>query len=333
MMGKAEILAAIREAARELGRTPSRGELKRLTGVSHYRVLTQFRSLREAVRAAGLEPSRKGERVSTEELMKDWERVRKKLGRRPSRAEYVREGKFSAGSFVGRFGAWSRISTTEGTEEHRGKSKSSSRKLTRKTRIAQNHHNATESDKAIAFQWARSLAAIPGPLAGKRRVTEAVAAMMVGTLLGANSNWQSAIGQNQNGFTTEGTEERRGTGTLLPRRGIYKDRPVMGPPFARHPLTNAPVNEMGVVFLFALVAWDLGFQVEALWGRYPDGHAKRQVAPGKWQNVWIEFEYESKNFLLHGHDPKKCDVIVCWRHNWKECPEEIEVVELGKIIW
>jgi hypothetical protein len=57
------------------------------------------------------------------------------------------------------------------------------------------------------------------------------------------------------------------------------------------------------------------------------------VAPGKWQNVWIEFEYESKNFLLHGHDPKKCDVIVCWRHNWKECPEEIEVVELGKIIW
>src|ERR1051326_3978883 len=109
MMGKAEILAAIREAARELGRTPSRGELKRLTGVSHYRVLTQFRSLREAVRAAGLEPSRKGERVSTKELMRDWERVRKKLGRRPSRAEYVREGKYSAGSFVGRFGAWSKV--------------------------------------------------------------------------------------------------------------------------------------------------------------------------------------------------------------------------------
>src|ERR1041385_1243825 len=193
MMEKAEIVAAIRRAARELGRTPSRGELKRLTGVSHYRVLTQFRSLREAGRAAGLGPRSKGERVSTEELMKDWERVRKKLGRRPSRAEYVREGKFSAGSFVGRFGAWSRISTTEGTEEHRGKSKSSSRKLTRKTRIAQNHHNATESDKAIAFQWARSLAAIPGPLAGKRRVTEAVAAMMVGTLRSkqqlAISNW------------------------------------------------------------------------------------------------------------------------------------------------
>src|ERR1051326_8602790 len=92
------------------------------------------------------------------------------------------------------------------------------------------------------------------------------------------------------------------------------------------------VNEMGVVFLFALVAWDLGFQVESLWTRgEPDGRAKRQVAPGKWQEVGIEFEYESKNFRLHGHDPKKCDVLVCWRHNWKECPEGVEVIELSKI--
>jgi hypothetical protein len=34
---------------------------------------------------------------------------------------------------------------------------------------------------------------------------------------------------------------------------------------------------------------------------------------------------------VHGHDPKKCDVLVCWRHNWKECPEEIGLVELSKI--
>ncbi|HKV95244.1 MAG TPA: hypothetical protein VJW20_22050 [Candidatus Angelobacter sp.] len=52
----------------------------------------------------------------------------------------------------------------------------------------------------------------------------------------------------------------------------------------------APTNEDRAVFLFALVAWDLGFQVESLWSRgEPDGHAKRQVAPGKWQDVAIEF--------------------------------------------
>jgi hypothetical protein len=47
--------------------------------------------------------------------------------------------------------------------------------------------------------------------------------------------------------------------------------------------------------------------------------------------VWIEFEFESRNFLLHGHDPKKCDVIVCWVHNWPECPKGIQVIELSKV--
>jgi len=30
-----------------------------------------------------------------------------------------------------------------------------------------------------------------------------------------------------------------------------------------------------------------------------------------------EFEFESKNFIAHGHDPKDCDLIICWKHNWK----------------
>ena len=111
--GKEKILAAIRRAAAELGRAPSRGELRRITGVSHYRVLAEFPTLREAVRAAGLEPNPKGEKISTEDLLADWKRVAEKLGRRPSRAEYVREGKYSAGALTARFGSWSGISTTE----------------------------------------------------------------------------------------------------------------------------------------------------------------------------------------------------------------------------
>jgi hypothetical protein len=30
------------------------------------------------------------------------------------------------------------------------------------------------------------------------------------------------------------------------------------------------------------------------------------------------------------HDPSKCDLIVCWRHNWPECP--LEVLELRKLL-
>ena len=44
----------------------------------------------------------------------------------------------------------------------------------------------------------------------------------------------------------------------------------------------------------------------------------------------IEFEYNSKNFLEHGHNPDECDIIVCWEHNWKDCP--LEVIELREII-
>src|SRR5947209_1955202 len=105
--GKEKTVAAIRRAAAELGRAPSRGELRRITGVSHYRVLAEFPTLREAIRAAGFEPNPKGEKISTEDLLADWKRVAEKLGRRPSRAEYVREGRYSAGAFVGRFGRWS----------------------------------------------------------------------------------------------------------------------------------------------------------------------------------------------------------------------------------
>jgi hypothetical protein len=376
-MTKEEIVAAIRRAGEELGRAPSRGELKRLTGVSHYRVLAEFRTLREAIRAAGLEPNPKGERISTDELIRDWKRVGKKLGRRPSRAEYVREGKYSAGALTGRFGSWSAAGEKihRGGAETRRTAKEGGRELTRLTRIKtqlpespklpknpkckdSNHkgHEETrraneiaprgfDGDKAIAFQWAASLAKIPGPLEGKRRVTEAVAAMVVSTLLGAStrsgdlvigrSGDRNGVTDNKGGYLGPSlavkaplVQDDRRMRADCAARGVYKDRPVMGPPFSRHPLTNAPVNEMGVVFLFALVAWDLGFQVESLWGRYPDGRAKREVAPGKWQEVALEFEYESKNFVLHGHDPKDCDVIVCWRHNWRECPEEIEVVEL-----
>jgi hypothetical protein len=44
--------------------------------------------------------------------------------------------------------------------------------------------------------------------------------------------------------------------------------------------------------------------------------------------VRIEFEFESKSFVWHGHDAKECDLIVCWENNWPECP--LEVVELRR---
>src|SRR5260370_1339356 len=421
-MAKEEILAAIQRAARELGRAPSRGELKRITGVSHYRVLSEFRTLREAIHAAGLKPNPKGKRVETKDLLRDWQRVTKKLGHNPSRSEYTREGRYSAGALTLRFGSWSNVGKTRrsGDPVIHGSPGQVGRSGDRKTGAAtpkpkpllgkRNHRlkvrrspdqqitrspdssSPDSPDKAIAMQWANSLTQLPAELAGKRRVTEAFAMLIVNTLLGENSNWHLAPRQAR--FTTEDTEAHRETthrngnspeNDLLtlrpaacperPDREVERaysagngvsvrnedahtadtrmtqlpdipastpctsvssvvkgDRPIMGPPFNLSPLANAPINELGVIFLFGVLAGELGFQVDSMQGRFPDCEARRQVNPGKWQRQRIEFEYESKNFALHGHDPAHCDVIVCWRHNWRECPEELEVIELGRIL-
>jgi hypothetical protein len=81
-----------------------------------------------------------------------------------------------------------------------------------------------------------------------------------------------------------------------------------------------------VLFLFGSIAEDLGFVVTRVQIAFPDCEAMREVAPGVWQPVDIELEQYSRNFVTHMHDPNKCDLIVCWEHNWPECP--IEVIEL-----
>jgi hypothetical protein len=44
----------------------------------------------------------------------------------------------------------------------------------------------------------------------------------------------------------------------------------------------------------------------------------------------LRSQSNSKNFVTHKNDPKLCDLIVCWEHDWKDCP--IEVISLKDII-
>jgi len=111
---------------------------------------------------------------------------------------------------------------------------------------------------------------------------------------------------------------------------VFTNRPVYGTPMNTCPMGHAPTNEMGVVFLFGVMARDLGYIATLLQSEFPDCEALRKMMPDRWQRVRIEFEFESRNFLKHGHDVNGCDMIVCWKHNWPECP--LEVVELRKLI-
>ena len=107
---------------------------------------------------------------------------------------------------------------------------------------------------------------------------------------------------------------------------------LYGPVLNFRGLQHAPINEQGVVLLFGMVALEFGFMVESVATGFPDCEAKRRVSRkgDMWERVHIEFEYQSRNFRDHGHDPAQCDLIVCWEDNWPECP--VEVLELSSAI-
>jgi hypothetical protein len=109
-------------------------------------------------------------------------------------------------------------------------------------------------------------------------------------------------------------------------------RPACGDSINFGALRNAPVNEIGVISLFSIMAGQLGFRIEGFQSAFPDCLAQRLISPGVWQHVTIEFEFESRGFRNHAHPPDGCDFIVCWHHNWPDCPKNIEVIALDEAI-
>lgn len=106
----------------------------------------------------------------------------------------------------------------------------------------------------------------------------------------------------------------------------WPDRPVYGPPMFPGALNTQPTTEGGAMVLFGAVAADLGFSILHVQAAFPDCEALCEVERGKYQIARIEFELFSRNFKDHRHNPRGCDLIVCWEHNWPECP--VPVLEL-----
>ncbi|HYX54208.1 MAG TPA: hypothetical protein VE783_12205 [Candidatus Limnocylindrales bacterium] len=104
---------------------------------------------------------------------------------------------------------------------------------------------------------------------------------------------------------------------------------VCGRPVELRAMLTHPVNEAGVLALFASMAVKLGFGILKVQTAFPDVIALRLCKDGQWRLVRIELEFESRSFISHKHLPEGCDLIVCWKHNWPSCP--VEVIELSKL--
>lgn len=88
-----------------------------------------------------------------------------------------------------------------------------------------------------------------------------------------------------------------------------------------------PRKEKGVIQLFNLYKKELGFG-ELLGHSSSFGRLKcDDVAKKDGKEIRIEFEKTSKDFLLHKHDPKDVDLVICWR---KTSQIPVPVLELSK---
>lgn len=119
--------------------------------------------------------------------------------------------------------------------------------------------------------------------------------------------------------------------TIQPRIS-KKKRKEVGEPINFRGLRHAPLNEAGVLYLFGLVSHELGFLIETIKAEFPAGEGKRcfDKENNRWEYMHIDFEYKSSQFDEKGYDEDECDLIVCWIHDWEECP--VEILELRSTI-
>ena len=146
------------------------------------------------------------------------------------------------------------------------------------------------------------------------------------------AEWQDVLKLGEAKARKERKAAQAGKRPRVRKGPVFHDRTFYGRPIHLPGLAHEPVNESGVIFVFGMRAYQLGFVVHHLQPGFPDCEAVRETARGQWQRVRIEFEFESRNFLRHRHKKDGCDIIVCWRHNWPECPANIEVLELSKVL-
>lgn len=304
---KQHILDSILAFANRTGRAPSRSEFLSLSGFSEHHVLRFFPNWRDAVRAAGLIPHTINVRLEDRELLEDWAFVVRTKRKIPSRRAYPHLGQYDPRTFR-RFGPWSNL-----PEVFRN--------------FAKDKPEYADVLALLPPPKAPPKSARPGPVgAGLVHPERSRRAPLASRA--ANDKSPSSLLPNH-------APHRQSPSAPSPaklRHAPLHDRPTYGRTLDFRGLRHEPVNEQGVVLLFGLVAKELGYTVESVQSVFPDCEAKRQIAPQRWQRVHIEFEFESRNFRDHGHPLTGCDVIVCWRHNWPDCPPHIEILELSSAI-
>ncbi len=99
---------------------------------------------------------------------------------------------------------------------------------------------------------------------------------------------------------------------------------IVGPVINSRGIIYGPTEKFGVMFIFAKLADDLGFFLEEVNPEGPKAILRREIKNGL-ERVDSIFAFKSSE-ANHDDYLSDCDLLVCWNHDWQECP--VEVIEL-----
>ena len=326
-MSKEEIIAAIRECAEKLGHTPSFPELANWVNGS-----TRGSSGKQS--SDGKRDGSKGDTNKRESNKRDGARQKiSKQGdndKRDATSEEIRKQGISKRMIRKHFGSYTNALRESGLERRGGGPPVALELLFKDWAVLARRVGRVPSMTEYETQGKYSLRPLLTRFGTWTQVPYGL--LQYAKRAGLESEWGDVLGligaPRPDPWVAARTYRLPTSPPTRPK--VLKDRPMYGPPLMPTYLAHGPINEAGVVYLFGMLAGQLGFVVTRVQTEFPDCEAMRQVEQDRWQRVRIEFEYESRNFLRHLHDVRDCDVIVCWLHNWPECP--LDVVELSAVV-
>ena len=307
-MTREAALDIIRQLHADLGRPISRKEFQERYGLNHYWIDRTFPGGWAEVRSLiGMDPFPKTPlRYSDDELLKRFHHAVAELGRVPRWCDLTRLTRISTAAFYHRFGRMGAL-------------------LDRYRDWLQQHH----PDSPLRHLIDAAPPPRPGPKSARPQRQHAPP--FPRSRVSASPRPQPTRTRSRR--SRAGPSAGRHSPPSTPHPHPHPEHATrFGEPIDCRHMRHAPVNEQGVVLLFGILAPDLGFLVESVQHGFPDCEAKQAIDPhGRtWRHVRIEFEYRSRNFRDHGHDPTACDLLICGQHDWPECP--LEVLELRAIV-
>jgi len=133
----------------------------------------------------------------------------------------------------------------------------------------------------------------------RKLAEESLAQMRAAPQLAAAQHSNPTPPAPRNEDTTRANRERPNPARTLADMDV--DEPAVTP--------FVPTNESGVIFMLGGILTDMRYRMVAMPNQYPD--AVLYSPSGKFINV--EFEFRASNFIAHRHDPKLCDLVICWQ--------------------